>query len=92
MTEKELAAGTVVQHFKREMLSKEERESGKYLYEIVGIAEHTESGERLVIYRALYGEGGLFARPVEMFLSETDREKYPEATQRFRFERAVDES
>lgn len=91
MTEKELVQGTIVQHFKREMLSKEERESGKYLYEIVGIAEHTESGERLVIYRALYGEGGLFARPVEMFLSETDREKYPEATQRFRFERADNE-
>ena len=93
MTEKELVQGTVVQHFKREMLSPEERaNSRKYLYEIIGVAEHTESGERLVIYRALYGEGRLFARPVEMFLSETDREKYPEATQRFRFERAADEN
>ncbi len=87
MTEKELIPGTVVQHFKRRMLNEAERaDSTQYLYEILGVAHHTETGERLVVYRALYGEGKICARPLEMFLSETDREKYPQAEQKFRFE------
>lgn len=87
MTEKQLTAGTVVQHFKRRMLTANERaESTKYLYEIIGTAEHTESGERLVIYRALYGGCRIYARPLDMFLSKTDRAKYPEAEQEYRFE------
>lgn len=92
MTEKDLIAGMVVQHFKRGMMSEKERaDSTKYLYEILGVAEHTESGEKLVIYRALYGEGGIYARPLEMFLSPTDKEKYPEAEQKFRFEKTGSE-
>ncbi|MGN1341049.1 MAG: DUF1653 domain-containing protein [Oscillospiraceae bacterium] len=87
MTEKDLTPGRIVRHFKRLMMSAEERgNSTKYLYEIIGIAEHTETREKLVIYRALYGEGGIYARPLEMFLSETDRVKYPQAAQKFRFE------
>ena len=87
MTEKDLIPGTVVRHFKRGMLSDEERaNSSRYLYEILGVAEHTETKERLVIYRALYGSVGIYARPLDMFLSETDRSKYPEAAQKFRFE------
>ncbi|MBP0984929.1 MAG: DUF1653 domain-containing protein [Oscillospiraceae bacterium] len=87
MTEKELIPGRIVRHFKRGLLSEQERSnSSKYLYEIIGIAEHTETKERLVIYRALYGEFGIYARPLEMFLSETDKAKYPEAKQKFRFE------
>ena len=91
MEEKDLTPGLIVQHFKREMLPEKERETKKYLYEIICIAEHTESGERLVIYRALYGEKRIFARPSAMFLSETDREKYPEARQKYRFEPFVEE-
>ena len=87
MTEKDLIPGTVVRHFKRGMLSEAQRaESTQYLYEILAVAQHTETGEKLVVYRALYGEGKVCARPLEMFLSETDREKYPEARQKFRFE------
>ena len=81
--------GDIVRHFKREMLSAEEmeREPNMYLYEIMGQAEHTESGEMLMIYRPLYGEGKLYARPMEMFLSPVDREKYPEVKQKLRFEK-----
>ena len=82
-------SGDIVRHFKREMLSAEEldREPNMYLYEMVGCAEHTETGEKLVVYRPLYGEKGLYARPEEMFLSEVDREKYPNVRQQFRFEK-----
>ena len=87
MTEKDLIPGTVVQHFKRKMLTEaESTDSTQYLYEILGVAHHTETGEKLVVYRALYGEGKICARPLDMFLSETDHEKYPQAEQKFRFE------
>ncbi len=83
------AKGDIVQHFKRGMLSAQElsAEPNMYLYEIVGEAEHTESGEMLMIYRPLYGEGRLYARPAAMFLSEVDRGKYPDAAQKYRFEK-----
>ena len=75
-------------HFKRELLSEAElaAEPNHYLYEIVGTAEHTETGEQLMIYRPLYGKGGLYARPLTMFLSPVDREKYPQVKQARRFE------
>ncbi|MGN0656132.1 MAG: DUF1653 domain-containing protein [Ruminiclostridium sp.] len=91
MEEKELTPGLIVQHFKRSLLPQKERETKKYLYEIVCTAEHTESGEKLVVYRALYGEKRIYARPLDMFLSETDREKYPQASQKYRFEPFVED-
>ena len=74
--------GQIVKHFKREF----ESQDNMYLYEIVGIAHHSETGEDLMVYRALYGEHKMCARPIDMFMSEVDRTKYPDVKQRYRFE------
>ena len=76
---RELVKNRVYRHFK-----------GKYYYGI-DEAVDTETRETVVIYRALYGDYGLFVRPESMFLSEVDHVKYPDVKQKYRFELVDDD-
>ena len=79
--------GDIVQHFKRETLDAEALAENRYLYRIVGVATHSETGEQMMVYQPLYDDKGMYVRPLEMFLSEVDRDKYPDIKQRYRFEK-----
>ena len=78
------ASGDIIQHFKRETV---DQNSMQYLYEYIGVAIHSETRDKMIVYRALYGEKELFVRPYEMFMDEVDHEKHPEIRQKYRFEK-----
>ncbi len=71
---REVKINGVYKHFK-----------GNY-YIVIAIAKHSETKEKYVVYRELYEDGTLWIRPMDMFLSEVDHEKYPDITQKYRFE------
>lgn len=71
---KSISAGQIVRHFKGN------------LYMIIGVAKHTETGEQEVVYKALYGEGKIWVRPLEMFLEPVPKEKENPTGQTWRFE------
>lgn len=91
--ERDFSKGDIVQHFKREAMTEEQlkKEPNLYLYEIIGIARHTENKEEVVVYKPLYPTEVMsgvdfVVRPLEMFMSEVDRDKYPNISQKYRFE------
>ena len=57
------------------------------LYKVISLARHTETDEVLVIYKGLTNSI-VYVRPYDIFNSKVDKEKYPEATQKYRFEKA----
>ena len=83
---RQLKIGDIVRHFKWSTLSEEEKAQNKYLYCIKDVAVHTETKEKMIVYQAMYSPFQTYARPLDMFLSKVDNEKYPNIEQKYRFE------
>lgn len=70
----EIVKGGLYRHFK-----------GMYYY-VLDVATHSETGEKLVVYQKLYDDRDLYVRPLDMFCSDVDRDKYPDMKQQKRFQ------
>ncbi len=81
---RDIRVGDIVRHFKREWV---DEKTSEYLYKVLAFAQHTENGEQLVVYQAMYAPFKICARPYDMFMSEVDKEKYPNVAQKYRFEK-----
>ena len=76
--EREIKVGKLYQHFKGN------------IYKVICIAMHTETNEDMVVYQDTNDESKIYARPINMFLSEVEKDKYPEVAQYYRFEELND--
>ena len=72
--------------YKEKMIGKKYRHFKGNVYQILNIGVHSETEEMLVIYTSCVDTSLVWVRPLDMFLSEVDREKYPNVTQKYRFE------
>ncbi len=79
-------SGDIVRHFKRETV---DQNTSMYLYRIHFIAIHSETKKEMMVYQGLYGDFSYYVRPLDMFLSEVDHEKYPLIRQKYRFEKTT---
>ncbi len=77
---RKIKTNTIYRHFKGD------------LYLVTDIAINTENDEKMVVYRALYGDYTLYTRPYEIFVSEVDKDKYPNIKQKYKYEEVKIES
>lgn len=80
-----LKEGAVISYFERQYCTETQKQHNKHLYRVMGKADHTETGEAMIVYQALYPPYKAYVRPESMFLQKVDTEKYQDCTQKYLF-------